>query len=651
MKRYISGLFLGIGALVAASCGGESGGNEERLGTHDDLLTKCQEPTPGDSNFCDNPACPCTLGEGDCDSSTQCTSGLTCTGKGLQFGYAVNLNVCAPPHCTNKKLDGDETQTDCGGSCGTVCPPPQCGTLPTNGTAGHCTVDCKCAPLEGGCTASNQCQTGYQCTLGHGSQFGFNPTIGVCTATTCTNGVQDGNETGLNCGGFCTPCAGAHIKSKSFGGTAADRVMDFTYDAAGNLIIVGRFGTTINFGPTPASALTTAGGSDVFVAKFDAAGTYMWSRRFGGAHNDGDGAVTVAVDTGSGIYVGGNVYAGADFGSGPITTPDGASNAFLVKLVGTSGATSWSKTFGGTRADRITGIALGPTNAVFVVGSYSDSINLGGATFTAASAGLTNQFDMFVAKLSNASGGHSWSRSFGGVGDDQAVDVTVDSANNPFLVGNFAGTVNFGTGALVASGGVDGVAVKMSSANGAATWVRAIGGTSNNDGVASIAIGSNQHPAVAGYFVGTANLGLGNVTAAATDMFVISLDNAAGTSRWVATGGSAGTDRGLAIAVEKATNNVVVTGSLGGSGTFGSLPAVAASPGGGVDFFITHYSATGTPIWAKAFGSTSSEDTAGASIFDGVVGIGGRFQLAQSFGGATLANAGNFDGFLARYKL
>ncbi len=646
-QRYVLGFVLTVGAVLPVGCAT----SDEHLGVVDDRLTKCQEPTPGDGNFCSDPNCKCTLGEGDCDSAAECVTGLTCSGKAIYFGFASNFNVCAAPHCNNKKLDGDETQTDCGGSCGTFCPPPDCSGLPANGVKGHCTVDCRCAPLEGGCTADSQCQTGSVCTLGHGVQYGYAPAVGVCTANTCSNGMQDGAETGIDCGGSCKPCPSTYMKGASFGGGAADRIMDFTYDASGNLIIVGRFGQTINFGTTPATAMTTAGGSDIFVAKFDPVGTHLWSRRFGGPNNDGDGAVVVAVDAGSGIFVGGNVYSGANFGSGPITTNGAASDAFVMKITGTTGVTAWAKTYGGPRADRVSAIAIGPTGAVFIAGSYSDTINLGGATYTAASATLQNKFDMFVAKLSSASGGHSWSRSFGGVGDDQVTDIAVDSTNSPLLVGNFSGAVTFGPVSLTSNGTQDGVVLKLGSGSGGPLWGRALGGPSDNDGLSGIAIGPNGNPVITGYYVGTANLGAGNVTAKGTDMFVSALNNDTGAAQWVRTGGGEGTDRGLGIATDSVTNDVVVTGSTAGSPNFGT-GALPASPGGAVDLFVARYAAaTGAPVWALVYGGASNEDASCASIFDGVIGIGGRFQGAQSFGGSVLPNGGNFDAFLLRYKL
>lgn len=72
---------------------------------------------------------------------------------------------CVTSTCDSKRLDGDETGLDCGGSCG-PCPDGQ-----------GCAVKADC--LSGVCT--NQ----------------------KCQASACTDKVQNGSETGLDCGGTC----------------------------------------------------------------------------------------------------------------------------------------------------------------------------------------------------------------------------------------------------------------------------------------------------------------------------------------------------------------------------------------------------------------------------------------------------------------
>lgn len=76
-------------------------------------------PANGAGNRCSSD-CPCGSGEGDCDSTSECTGALVCSrGKLLQFGFAGD--ACLPAHCSNTVMDAGETRIDCGGVCGTVC--------------------------------------------------------------------------------------------------------------------------------------------------------------------------------------------------------------------------------------------------------------------------------------------------------------------------------------------------------------------------------------------------------------------------------------------------------------------------------------------------------------------------------------------------
>jgi len=150
-RAILAGLF-GVGglSLLAMSCASSNPGDtaEEGVGAISEDLSKCAGGIVGSSNYC-SATCKCNLGEGDCDFDNECNVDATlgqlfCTSKTSYYHQgAVASNACAPLHCANKKQDADETQIDCGGSCGTICP-NQCASLPPNGDSGHCTTACRC---------------------------------------------------------------------------------------------------------------------------------------------------------------------------------------------------------------------------------------------------------------------------------------------------------------------------------------------------------------------------------------------------------------------------------------------------------------------------------------------------------------------------
>src|SRR5207244_2972967 len=81
----------------------------------------------------------------------------------------------------------------------------------------------------------------------------------------------------------------------AIGGTGADMGYSVATDTNGNLIVAGYFSGTVNFG---SGALTSAGGQDIFVAKYSPSGTCLWAARFGGSGDDE--ALGVAVDSSNG---------------------------------------------------------------------------------------------------------------------------------------------------------------------------------------------------------------------------------------------------------------------------------------------------------------------------------------------------------------
>ena len=78
--------------------------------------------------------------------------------------------------------------------------------------------------------------------------------------------------------------SGSHLWSKRFGDTNDQSFGTVAVDPSGRPILVSGCSGAVDFGGGPLqSAGGTTGGQDVFVAKFDASGNYLWNRRFGDA--------------------------------------------------------------------------------------------------------------------------------------------------------------------------------------------------------------------------------------------------------------------------------------------------------------------------------------------------------------------------------
>ena len=74
---------------------------------------------------------------------------------------------------------------------------------------------------------------------------------------------------------------------KSIGGDDTDGVNAIAVDSAGNIYVTGSFKETVDFDPSSAvSNLTSTGYSDVFLAKYDSIGAFVWAKKMGGFYWD-----------------------------------------------------------------------------------------------------------------------------------------------------------------------------------------------------------------------------------------------------------------------------------------------------------------------------------------------------------------------------
>jgi hypothetical protein len=159
----------------------------------------------------------CSEGAGiKCDGSGECAECLSpgdCTSK-----VCTVLGACAPPECGDGVKNGDETDTDCGGPCGATCGTGKsCDTEADclNGVCNAMTMKCA-APtctddVKNGDETDTDCGglCGSSCGPGDSCEVDEDCVGDTCSGTvclpSCTDGIQNNAETGLDCGGpICT---------------------------------------------------------------------------------------------------------------------------------------------------------------------------------------------------------------------------------------------------------------------------------------------------------------------------------------------------------------------------------------------------------------------------------------------------------------
>ncbi len=243
---------------------------------------------------------------------------------------------------------------------------------------------------------------------------------------------------------------GTHLWSKRFGNSSAQEALDVAVDPFGNVLMVGQFLGTINFG----GANLTSLGLDVFVAKFDPVGSHVWSKRFGSTL--AQSAQSVATDALGNVYLTGTFKNAIDFGGGVLTSA-GEDDAFLAKL-DAAGNHLWSKRFGDAAAGQAAkSVTIGPSQRVSIGGFFRGSVDFGSGALI--SAGLE---DGFIAQFT-ATGTSEWSARYGDAAAQSVEAVASDPLGDGLLAGKFAGQIDFGGGTLTSTGADDAFLTRLNA--------------------------------------------------------------------------------------------------------------------------------------------------------------------------------------------
>ncbi|MDQ2771200.1 MAG: T9SS type A sorting domain-containing protein [Bacteroidota bacterium] len=441
--------------------------------------------------------------------------------------------------------------------------------------------------------------------------------------------------------------------SQTSGSTSLVRAL--TSDAGGSIYLTGAFTGTVTFG---SATLTSAGGKDVFIAKWDLANTrFVWAQRAGGTSDDEAFAVAVA---GGNIYLTGAFNSDtALFGTTTLTNNSPGANqadVFVAKLtdVGSTAGFVWGQRAGGTGSELALSMAVRGAN-VYIAGQFNSIA----ATFGAQvlpNAGNSLSTDAFVAKLIDAgtTASFAWTQRAGGADNDRGQFLDV-AGTSVYVGGYFNGTAaDFGSTLLSSAGQTDAFVSKLTDAGTTSSfvWTQQLGST-GFDAVSSLLVNGNTLY-VGGTFSNTVRFGGTTLNAVgATDAFVTKLIDAGATSAfvWAASAGGTGTEGVSALALQG--SSLLVAGLFSSpSLPFGGTTLLNNSAGSTNDIFIAKLADAGSTShfeWAAQHASTQNYDYATSLVVRGTtVYAAGYVNPPAAFGSFTISSpANNLVGFLA----
>lgn len=283
--------------------------------------------------------------------------------------------------------------------------------------------------------------------------------------------------------------SGNLIWAKVAGSTSTDWGIKVSSDPSGNCFVTGEFYSAINFGS--GVSVTSYGSSDVFLAKYNPSGSILWAKNGGSGNHDENSGLDV--DNSGNAYITGTYHSAATYGSftlpyvtgndmyvvkynsaGTILfarnpgTTGGVRDAsvsldnqgnyivqsyYSVSKYNNAGTNLWSKTVSGIAG--IFGIKTNDNGESVTTGIFSGTAAFG--TYNLTSAG---DWDAYVVKYSSA-GNEQYATKCGGSNRDYSFDIATDISGNAYIVGEYQNTASFGPFNLSSVGGNDVYTAKL----------------------------------------------------------------------------------------------------------------------------------------------------------------------------------------------
>lgn len=414
------------------------------------------------------------------------------------------------------------------------------------------------------------------------------------------------------------------------GGAGFEQGKAIAKDGAGNVYVAGYFEGTAVFGAT---SLTSSGADDIYVAKLNPGGNWLWAKRAGSDAQDVCNGI--AVDNSGNVIITGNFYNTAGFGTYSVTS-SGLQDAYVAKL-DTNGNWLWASRAGGVQDDFGSGITTDATGNCYVTGTFLNVADFGTTSLT--SGGFR---DAFVAKL-NMNGTWQWAVRGSGTNEETGTGITWSNSYGLFVTGSFFSDLTFGSLTISPIGAKD-IYVCHLDGDGNCLWLTGAGGAANDAGY-SITSDSSGRVFVAGYFCGTAYFNGTILSSNGTgDIFAAGLD-ADGGWIWATRAGGSGFDTAMGISTD-GYGFTYVTGYYQGRSYFANQ---ALQGFGSADVFTAKLNGNGTWLWARGTGSSQTDYGYGvAALTDGSCLSVGSFYDAITFDETQLFSSGGTDVYIAK---
>lgn len=231
---------------------------------------------------------------------------------------------------------------------------------------------------------------------------------------------------------------------KRIGGNAWDESLSIKLDSSGSIFIAGYFEQNVDFDPGSGSSIVNSNGdSDVFIAKYNSNGEFLWVNHFG--DNGYSEAYGMEIDSNGNVYITG-MYAGnvdVDPSASVFSLISSGNDAFIVSY-NNDGDFRWATSVGGfSNSDRGLAILYSEGN-IYSSGVFKGIIDFdpGAQVFELSTNGLINSYLLKLDTLGN----FIWVSQIEGLESgsySSPQSLIVDENSNILMLGSCIGKLDF----------------------------------------------------------------------------------------------------------------------------------------------------------------------------------------------------------------
>ncbi|HLP18788.1 MAG TPA: SBBP repeat-containing protein [Chitinophagales bacterium] len=235
---------------------------------------------------------------------------------------------------------------------------------------------------------------------------------------------------------------------RTIGGSGSDESRSLVLDEDGNIWITGTFNGTVDFDPgNGVENLSSLGGRDIFLAKYDQDGDYLWAGAMGGNGDDVANKIARHPITGD-VWICGGFEGTADFDPSGTNYPlisMAAKDIFFARY-NVSGALIGARRIQGGGNDLAMSINFDTDGNLLLCGVFVGTVNFNPTGTAVNLVSNDGSNDGFVAKY-DLSATLLWVKALGGkTNNDYAINVTTDLSNNVIVSGYYSDTCEFQPG-------------------------------------------------------------------------------------------------------------------------------------------------------------------------------------------------------------